>query len=318
MKSCSIQESSIQKSREGHIECSAGQKIRLTQRLAYFSAATLSLLNLSSAYAKPDSKVLQAGKAQYEANCAACHQPDGKGLAGAFPPLAKSDFLKSPAYAEALAVIVGGKSGEITVNGTKYNNVMPAMSHLSDEGIASILTYVVNSWGNPGGEITAEAVKSARGGAVAKTDPAQGESHPGTSIAEVKHLSAPVGVSPESVKMITTPGAPPISEEECGVAKKIFFERCAGCHGVLRKGATGKPLTPDITQPKGTEYLKALINFGSPAGMPNWGSSGELTEKQIDIMARYLQHEPPSPPEYGMKEMKDSWKVIVPPEKRPK
>ena len=61
--------------------------------------------------------------------------------------------------------------------------------------------------------------------------------------------------------------APTLSAAEKEQAKKIYFERCAGCHGVLRKGATGKPLTPDITRAKGTEYLRALINFGSPAGM---------------------------------------------------
>ena len=57
-------------------------------------------------------------------------------------------------------------------------------------------------------------------------------------------------------------------------------ERCAGCHGVLRKGATGKPLTPDITLQRGTEFLKILINMGSPAGMPNWGTSGHPCQHQ--------------------------------------
>lgn len=113
------------------------------------------------------------------------------------------------------------------------------------------------------------------------------------------------------------PKAPPMTEAEFSRGKEIFFQRCAGCHGVLRKGATGKPLTPDITLERGTEYLKVFINFGSPAGMPNWGTSGELTEKEVDLMARYVQQEPPTPPEYGMKEMEASWKVLVPPEKRP-
>src|SRR3546814_13523387 len=61
--------------------------------------------------------------------------------------------------------------------------------------------------------------------------------------------------------MVVNPDAPSISKAEFAQATKIFFERCAGCHGVLRKGATGKPLTPDITRAKGTDYLKALINF---------------------------------------------------------
>src|SRR3989344_5461099 len=139
--------------------------------------------------------------------------------------------------------------------------------------------------------------------------------HPGTPETEMRYKGAPAGVQPEDVP---TPKAPPLTAAEFGRAKQIYFERCAGCHGVLRKGATGKALTPDVTLGKGTDYLKVFIDYGSPAGMPNWGTSGLLNKEDIDIMARFLQHEPPAPPEYGLKEMKASWKVIVPPEKRPK
>lgn len=111
---------------------------------------------------------------------------------------------------------------------------------------------------------------------------------------------------------------PKLSDAELKQANKIFFERCAGCHGVLRKGATGKPLTVDITRERGEEALRDFITYGSPAGMPNWGTSGELSEAQIALMAKYLQLDPQVPPEWGMKEMRDSWKVIVPSEKRPK
>lgn len=141
------------------------------------------------------------------------------------------------------------------------------------------------------------------------------EKHAGEKSAETAYQGA--GSPIESAKQVITPGAPMITAVEFEKAKKIFFERCAGCHGVLRKGATGKPLTPDITQTKGTEYLKVFINFGSPAGMPNWGSSGALTEEEVDLMARYIQHEPPLPPEWGMHEMMASWKVLIPPEDRP-
>jgi nitrite reductase (NO-forming)/hydroxylamine reductase len=114
------------------------------------------------------------------------------------------------------------------------------------------------------------------------------------------------------------PKAPPMTKEEFDKARQIYFERCAGCHGVLRKGATGKPLTPDKTIAAGTEYLKVFIAYGSPAGMPNWQTSGDLTPAQVDMMARYVQQTPPQPPEFGMKEMKATWKVIVPPDQRPK
>jgi nitrite reductase (NO-forming)/hydroxylamine reductase len=142
--------------------------------------------------------------------------------------------------------------------------------------------------------------------------------HPGTPAEDLMYRGAPVPIKPGEAPDVVSPKAPPLTAAEFERAKQIYFERCAGCHGVLRKGATGKPLTPDITQPRGTEYLKVFINYGSPGGMPNWGTSGELTEKDVDIMARFLQHEPPTPPEYGMKEMKATWKVLVPPEKRPK
>ncbi len=113
------------------------------------------------------------------------------------------------------------------------------------------------------------------------------------------------------------PKAPPMTKAEFDKARNIYFERCAGCHGVLRKGATGKPLTTDKTLAAGTDYLQAFIKSGSPAGMPNWGTSGELSDDEVDLMARYIQQTPPQPPEYGMKEMKDTWKIIIPPEKRP-
>jgi len=110
---------------------------------------------------------------------------------------------------------------------------------------------------------------------------------------------------------------PVMTQEEFQQGAKIYFERCAGCHGVLRKGATGKPLTPDITRELGYDYLQSFITYGSPAGMPNWGTSGALTEQEVDLMARYVLLDPPAPPEFGMPEMKTSWKVLVDPKDRP-
>lgn len=131
-----------------------------------------------------------------------------------------------------------------------------------------------------------------------------------------QYQGAASAVDPAHV--VRTNGAPDMSESEFNEAKQIYFQRCAGCHGVLRKGATGKPLTPDITQQRGQQYLEALITYGTPLGMPNWGSSGELSKEQITLMAKYIQHTPPQPPEWGMPEMRESWKVLVKPEDRPK
>ena len=121
----------------------------------------------------------------------------------------------------------------------------------------------------------------------------------------------------EPMHMDSNPKAPSMTQAEFEKGSQIFFQRCAGCHGVLRKGATGKPLTPDLTLDKGTDYLKVFITGGSPRGMPNFGTSGELTEQEVDLMARYVQQTPVAPPEFGMKEMEALWKVIVPVKDRP-
>ncbi len=141
--------------------------------------------------------------------------------------------------------------------------------------------------------------------------------HPVTP-AEKNYQAGASPLAGQPMYQSSNPKAPQMTQAEFELGRKVYFERCAGCHGVLRKGATGKALTPDITLGKGTEYLKVFIAYGSPAGMPNWLTSGEMDEKTVDVMARYIQQDPPVPPEFGMAEMKKTWKVIVPPAQRPK
>jgi len=260
---------------------------------------------------------IKSGAGVYAAACSACHQVNGAGLPGAFPPLASSDFLLKD-KARAVRIVLHGLTGEVVVNGSKFNSVMPPMTQLSDTEIADALTYVLNSWGNKGGAVAAADVKKARSAPSGqKATAASPTEHPSTTVAEQRYKGAPSPLAAESTKYHITPGAPNMTHDEFARATKIYFERCAGCHGVLRKGATGKPLTPDITQKKGTEYLRVFIHQGSPAGMPNWGTSGEFSAADVDLMARFVQHEPPTPPEFGMEQIKAAWKVIVPPEQRP-
>jgi nitrite reductase (NO-forming)/hydroxylamine reductase len=261
---------------------------------------------------------LDAGRKVFEAACVACHQANGQGLPGAFPPLAASDFLKADKN-RAIHIVVNGRQGPVVVNGVKFDSVMPPMAQLTDAEIANALTYVMNSWGNSFGSVTTAEVTAVRAGPKPKQEAGSATEHPGTTVAELKYGGAPspVGAVAQQIEMVTSAGAPDMTRAEFDHAKQIYFERCAGCHGVLRKGATGKPLTPDITQKKGTDYLKVFINYGSPAGMPNWGTSGDLTPEEVDIMARYVQHVPPTPPEFGMKEMRAAWKVNVPVAERP-
>ena len=104
---------------------------------------------------------VDAGKALFNGTCSVCHQANGEGLAGVFPPLAKSDYIAQDVK-RAISTVLRGLAGKVTVNGKEYNSVMPPMNQLNDDEIANILSYVLNSWGNPGGRITADEVKKVR------------------------------------------------------------------------------------------------------------------------------------------------------------
>jgi nitrite reductase (NO-forming) len=104
---------------------------------------------------------VKAGHALFAGTCSVCHQANGEGLPGVFPPLAKSDFLAADVK-RAVGVVLKGLSGKVTVNAHEYNSVMPPMNQLNDDEVANILTYVVNSWGNAGGRVSKEDVKAQR------------------------------------------------------------------------------------------------------------------------------------------------------------
>lgn len=110
---------------------------------------------------------------------------------------------------------------------------------------------------------------------------------------------------------------PKLSETDFGKAKQIYFDRCAGCHGTLRKGATGLPLTPDKTRTKTVEKLADIIYTGTEGGMPGWGVTGVLSKEESTLLAKFIQNEPVPPPEFNMKDMEATWKLHVPVEKRP-
>nr|WP_211166960.1 nitrite reductase [Aromatoleum evansii] len=123
--------------------------------------------------------------------------------------------------------------------------------------------------------------------------------------------------------------APEMTADEKAKAKQIYFERCAGCHGVLRKGATGKNLEPHWTKTAadgtkteggtlrlGTDRLEKIISYGTEGGMVNYDDI--LTKEEINMMARYIQQTPDVPPEFSLQDMKNSWKLLVPVAERPK
>jgi len=104
---------------------------------------------------------IEAGRQLFTGTCSVCHQANGEGLAGVFPPLAKSDLIAADPK-RAIQILLHGLSGKVTVNGKDYNSVMPPMSQLNDDEVANIVTYVLNSWGNPGGRVAADEVAKVR------------------------------------------------------------------------------------------------------------------------------------------------------------
>jgi len=147
------------------------------------------------------------------------------------------------------------------------------------------------------------------------------------SVAGMIALSA-MAVAMGSAFAQETAKGPELTAAEKEQAKKIYFERCAGCHGVLRKGATGKNLEPHWTKRDkdgnvteggtlklGQQRLEKIIGYGTDGGMVNFDDI--LTKDEISLMSKYIQNTPDVPPEFSLKDQLDSWKVIVPVKDRP-
>ena len=135
---------------------SAKREAELKQQIAAEMKSNPTLAGLT--------KEMQAekGKQVYMGLCFACHQPDGKGLAGVFPPLAGSDFLFVDRE-RAIRVVLKGLTGPVTVNGVKFDSAMPPQeAALTDAQIADALTYISNTWGNTGDAFKADQVKAIR------------------------------------------------------------------------------------------------------------------------------------------------------------
>ena len=131
-------------------------------------------------------------------------------------------------------------------------------------------------------------------------------------------LAACVGMAASSgVAFAAKKEFEPLNEAEFEKAKSMYFQRCAGCHGVLRKGATGKSLEPKPDEAKkskgtlklGTKRLEKIISLGTEGGMNNFDDI--FTKEEINLLARYIQMEPPIPPEMPLSLMKERTKQHV-------
>jgi nitrite reductase (NO-forming)/hydroxylamine reductase len=108
-----------------------------------------------------------------------------------------------------------------------------------------------------------------------------------------------------------------LSDQEMEKAEFIYFDRCSGCHGALRKGATGPNISEEMMLKKQLSELEKTIFEGTDAGMPGWGRTGELSREDSALMARFIQLPVPIPPEFGLNTMKKTHKLHVPVAERP-
>lgn len=133
------------------------KKATLSVALILFLAASAFQANEQDDAMK---KSMERGKSLYMANCSSCHMPNGEGIKGTFPPVAKSDYMMED-LDRSIREILYGVSGEMVVNGVTYNGVMNAYP-FTDQETADVLNYIRNSWGNNGQYVSAEKVKSVR------------------------------------------------------------------------------------------------------------------------------------------------------------
>jgi mono/diheme cytochrome c family protein len=102
------------------------------------------------------------GGAVYVANCSSCHQTNGQGVSGAFPPLAGNPVVSGNPIA-AIAIVKNGLDGRVVVNGQAYSGIMPRWKGvLSDEQIASVITYIRSSWKNHASGVSAAQVQAVK------------------------------------------------------------------------------------------------------------------------------------------------------------
>jgi mono/diheme cytochrome c family protein len=245
--------------------------------VAFFSAAL-------AARAQSGAASADAGSRIYAANCAACHQAGGTGMADAFPPLAGHfpDLLK-PADGRTYVgkVLLFGLEGNITVNGGNYAGAMPAWEALSDNDVAAVLNYVSSAWDNGKSlpadfrPFTADEIK------VLRTPPLT---------AAAVHALRP-GTQAGGATASGAAGSVPVSFTASQVASgaDIYARRCADCHGdTLDNGEFGgAPLNGSFfKQHWGGGTVGALVAYAKAKMPPD--RPGSLTDQNYADLAAFL------------------------------
>ncbi len=111
------------------------------------------------------------GEKLYLSRCMSCHQVDGLGIAGVFPPLVKTDWVTGD-EGRLIRLVLDGMMGEVKVDGVIYSGAMPPWkSFLSDDEVAALLTYIREAWGNDASAVTAQQVARVREASADRSTP---------------------------------------------------------------------------------------------------------------------------------------------------
>jgi mono/diheme cytochrome c family protein len=251
-------------------------------------AAIVLLAAALPAQAQSGGASADAGSRVFAANCAACHQAGGTGMAGAFPPLAGHvpDLLKQADGRSYIGkVLLFGLEGEISVNGNAFAGAMPAWNTLSDDDIAGVLNYVSTAWDNgqslPAGfkPFTADEIKALR--------------TPELTSADVDALRSGTagGGAPATAAASGAGGTTPVSftADQVTRGSDIYADRCVQCHGdTLDNGEFGGA-------PLNGKYFKQHWGGGSAAGLVAFMKAkmppdrpGSLTDQSYADLAAFL------------------------------
>lgn len=219
------------------------------------------------------------GEATYQRFCSMCHRENSDGDPDFFPSLINAAKRHSPE--QLVRVILNGRY-DIAESDVGHNvQLMPPWDHLANEDIAALANYLYSKANLSTQKLTADDVAKARG----------------------EHWTAP---------------QVPLANADFERASHLYFDRCAGCHGVDRQGSAGNPLTDWLMRSRGDAHIREILHYGTPWGMPNWGTTEQISAEEMSLLSRFLQRPAPEPPPFSAKDIRASWQLLVPIAKRPK
>ncbi len=241
----------------------------------------------------------QQGKAVFSLQCASCHQATGLGVAGQYPPLAKSSFVVGGEQ-RLVAILLKGIQGPLTVEGKIYNGAMPPWEALTDKKIAAVISYIRSEWGNSAGEVTEAKVAAGR-----KEFDAKKAQWTEADLLKIQAdlnfgaaASAPVPAAPTTATTTVAPSA--AGAEQMAMGKASYGLVCVACH--QPNGLGLPPVFPPLV---GSEYvsgdpkrmaaivLKGVVGSITVAGKPFLGAmpaqEAALSDEKIAATLTYVR-----------------------------